>query len=155
MGMGAVRVEDRVLAAFGGLMGTTTRFEPGRDVKYGGVLCALPALLANGLLHKQEECFKLKGFYGVAHVLLLMGFLALARIKSLEKLRFEPPGEWGHVLNLHSCGMRQMRLLLEATKSYPVRRQSYKFIQRRCSSSRNIISFGSQRRDPISFKRKA
>lgn len=74
--------------------------EPGRDVKFGGVLWALPALLANGLLHKQQECFKLKGFYGVVHVLILMGFLALARIKSLACLRFEPPGEWGHVLGL-------------------------------------------------------
>jgi len=100
MGMGAVRVEERVLAAFGGLIEAPTRFEPGRDVKFGGVLWALPALLANGLLHKQQECFKLKGFYGVVHVLILMGFLALARIKSLERLRFEPPGEWGHVLGL-------------------------------------------------------
>jgi hypothetical protein len=101
MGMGAVRVEERVLAAFGGLIETPTRFEPGRDVSYGGVLWALPALLANGLLHRQAECFELpKGFYGVVHVLLLMGFLALARIKSLERLRFEPPGEWGHLLGL-------------------------------------------------------
>ncbi len=101
MGMGAVRVEERVLAAFGGLIEAPTRFEPGRDVSCGGVLWALPALLANGLLHRQAECFELpKGFYGVVHVLLLMGFLALARIKSLERLRFEPPGEWGHLLGL-------------------------------------------------------
>lgn len=100
MGMGAVRVEERVLAAFGGLIEAPTRFEPGRDVKNAGVLWATPALLANGLVHKQEQCFQLKGFYGVVHVLLLMGFLALARIKSLERLRFEPPGEWGHVLGL-------------------------------------------------------
>ena len=101
MGMGAVRVEERVLAAFGGLIETPTRFEPGRDVSCGGVLWALPALLANGLLHRQAEYFELpKGFYGVVHVLLLMGFLALARIKSLERLRFEPPGEWGHLLGL-------------------------------------------------------
>ena len=101
MGMGAVRVEERVLAAFGGLIEAPTRFEPGRDVSCGGVLWALPALLSNGLLHRQAECFELpKGFYGVVHVLLLMGFLALARIKSLERLRFEPPGEWGHLLGL-------------------------------------------------------
>ena len=101
MGMGCVRVEERVLAAFGKLMEAPTRFETGRDVSCGGVLWALPALLANGLLHRHEECFKLpKGFYGVAHVLLLMGFLALARVKSLEQLRFEPPGEWGHLLGL-------------------------------------------------------
>ena len=101
MGMGCVRVQERVLAAFGGLIQAPTRFEPGRDVSCGGVLWALPALLANGLLHRQAECFQLpKGFYGVVHVLLLMGFLALARIKSLERLRFEPPGEWGHLLGL-------------------------------------------------------
>jgi len=101
MGMGCVRVEERVLAAFGGLIEAPTRFEAGRDVSCGGVLWALPALLANGLLHRQAECFELpKGFYGVVHVLLLMGFLALARVKSLERLRFEAPGEWGHLLGL-------------------------------------------------------
>lgn len=99
--MGCVRVEERVLAAFGKLMEAPTRFEPGRDVSGGGVLWALPALLANGLLHRQAEYFQLpKGFYGIEHVLLLMGFLALARVKSLEQLRFEPPGEWGHLLGL-------------------------------------------------------
>ena len=46
--MGAVRVEERVLAAFGHLIEAPTRFEPGRDVKQAGVLWALPALLANG-----------------------------------------------------------------------------------------------------------
>lgn len=101
MGMGCVRVEERVLAAFGGLVEAPTRFEAGRDVSGGGVLWALPALLANGLLHRRAECFALaKGFYGVVHVLLLMGFLALARVKSLERLRFEAPGEWGHLLGL-------------------------------------------------------
>lgn len=101
MGMGCVRVEERMWAAFGELVETPTRFAPGRDVRSGGVLWALPALLANGLLHRQAECFQLpKGFYGVVHVLLLMGFLALARVKSLERLRFEPPGEWGQVLGL-------------------------------------------------------
>ena len=101
MGMGCVRVEERVLAAFGGLVQAPTRFEAGRDVSCGGVLWALPALLANGLLHRQAECFELpKGFYGVMHVLLLMGFLALARVKSLERLRFEAPGEWGQLLGL-------------------------------------------------------
>jgi hypothetical protein len=101
MGMGCVRVEERVLAAFGGLVEAPTRFEAGRDVSCGGGLWALPALLANGLLHRQAECFELpKGFYGVVQVLLLMGFLALARVKSLERLRFEAPGEWGQLLGL-------------------------------------------------------
>ncbi len=90
--MGAVRVEERLLSAFGGLIEAPTRFEPVPDVKYAGVLFALPALLANGLLHKQEECFKLKGFYGVVHVLLLVGFLALAR--SFLSSEFSCLGGW-------------------------------------------------------------
>ena len=36
----------------------------------------------------------------MVHVLLLVGFLALARVKSLERLRFEVPGEWGQLLGL-------------------------------------------------------
>ena len=101
LGLGCVRVEERVWAALGGLREAPTRFEPGREVSCGGVLWALPALLANGWLHRPAECFELpKGFYGVVQVRLLMGFLALARIKSLERLRFEPPGEWGHWLGL-------------------------------------------------------
>lgn len=59
MGMGCVRVEERVLAAFGGLVQAPTRFEAGRDVSCGGVLWVLPALLANGLLHRQAESFEL------------------------------------------------------------------------------------------------
>ena len=49
MGTGCVRVEERVLAAFGGWVQAPTRFELGRDVSGGGVLWAVPALLANGL----------------------------------------------------------------------------------------------------------
>jgi hypothetical protein len=101
MGMGCVRVEERVPAALGGLVQAPARFEAGRDVRGGGVLRALPALRADGLLHRPAECFALpKGFYGVGHGLLLMGFLARARVKSLERLRFEAPGEWGHLLGL-------------------------------------------------------
>jgi hypothetical protein len=36
MGMGCVRVEERVLAAFGGLVEAPTRLEAGRDVSLRG-----------------------------------------------------------------------------------------------------------------------
>ena len=49
MGTACTRPDERVLAAFGLLDGAPIRFEPCRDVSYGGVLCALPALAANGL----------------------------------------------------------------------------------------------------------
>jgi hypothetical protein len=39
-------------------------------------------------------------YYGLVHLFLLVAFLALARIKSLESLRYCAPGEWGKVLGL-------------------------------------------------------
>jgi transposase-like protein len=49
MGVACTRPTERVLAALGMLDGAPTLFEPCRDVSYGGVLCALPALTANGM----------------------------------------------------------------------------------------------------------
>jgi uncharacterized small protein (DUF1192 family) len=67
----------------------------------GGVLFALPALLAMGLLHATERYFTLpKGYYGLDSLLLLLAFLALARMPSLESLRYCAPGEWGKLLGL-------------------------------------------------------
>lgn len=65
-----------------------------------GVLCALPALLANGLLAQQSRLPGLQGFYGLETVLMLLAFMALSRLKSLERLRYQPPGEWGRMLGL-------------------------------------------------------
>jgi hypothetical protein len=49
MGTACTRPDERVLAAFGLLDGAPTRFETCRDVSFGGVLCALPALSENSL----------------------------------------------------------------------------------------------------------
>ena len=62
---------------------------------------ALPALLAQGLLRYSPEMYQLPaGFYGIDSIFLLLGFMALARIRSLEQLRYETPGEWGKLLGL-------------------------------------------------------
>ena len=100
-GMGATRTAERVQASVGLLTEALPQFQGVVDVPQGGVLLALPALLANGLLRHTCEHFELpKGFYGLASVFLLLSFLALGRIKSLEKLRHLPPGEWGKLLGL-------------------------------------------------------
>ncbi len=71
------------------------------DVSCGGVLLALPAILAIGLLRNTEKHFSLpKGYYGLSSIFLLLCFLALSRVKTVEKLRFETPGEWGKLLGL-------------------------------------------------------
>ena len=101
MGYGATRSLDRVAAAMGALESTSVEFQDTCDVAQGGVLLGLPALLAEGLLRYSPDRYKLPaGFYGIDSLFLLLGLMALARIRSLEQLRYQPPGEWGKLLGL-------------------------------------------------------
>jgi prepilin-type processing-associated H-X9-DG protein len=101
MGMGASNVLDRVAASVGELTAVAPVFQAASDVPNGGVLLALPALLAVGLLHQAHRYFQLpKGYYGLESLLVMLAFLALARLPSLEQLRYCAPGEWGKLLGL-------------------------------------------------------
>lgn len=99
--MGCTRVEERVAAAFGKLKEARVKFAFALDVRFGGVLFALPALLINGLLRHSEKHFSLpNGFYGLSRIFILIAFMALCRIKSIEGLRRCPPGDLGKLLGL-------------------------------------------------------
>jgi hypothetical protein len=101
MGVGAVDVEGRLAASVGELDAVAPDFTPALDVPNGGLLCALPALLAVGLLEGVERHLQLpKGYYGLDSLLLLLAFMALARLESIESLRYSAPGEWGNLLGL-------------------------------------------------------
>jgi transposase len=101
MGTACTRVEERTLASFGKCMGAASEFETCMDVPNGGVLCALPALLANGLLHGAEKILgKIKGYYTAVQVLLILAFMALCRVKTTEKFRGRTPGEFGKLIGL-------------------------------------------------------
>jgi hypothetical protein len=101
MGNGATRSLERVAAAMGELESAPVEFQATCDVAQGGVLLALPALLAAGLLRCTPEFYQLpKGFYGLESIFLLLGLMALTRIRSLEQLRYQAPGEWGKLLGL-------------------------------------------------------
>jgi len=63
--MGCTRVVERVCASLGGGQSAPARFAPALDVAQAGVLWALPALLANGLLRHLDEFFQLKKGYPV------------------------------------------------------------------------------------------
>jgi hypothetical protein len=95
------RLDERLLASLGKLQAAPISFAAVDDVPKGGVLCALPALLALGLLQHSREKFSLPaGYYPLETIFLAVAFLALARVTSLEQLRYEPPGEWGRLLGL-------------------------------------------------------
>jgi len=48
----------------------------------------------------EKHLNQLGGYYTSVHVLMLMGFMALCRIKTVEQLRAEAPGEFGKLLGL-------------------------------------------------------
>ncbi len=101
MGVGAADVAGRLAASVGELDAVAPDFTPALDVPNGGLLCALPALLAVGLLEGVERHLRLpKGYYGLDSLLLLLAFMALARLQTIESLRYSAPGEWGKLLGL-------------------------------------------------------
>src|ERR1035438_6582251 len=116
MGYAATRTMERVAASMGGLLASVPiEFAAGRDVTGGGVLLALPALLATGLLTHQAELYRLpQGYYGLPSIFLLLALMALARIGSLEQLRYKAPGEWGELLGLDR--IPEVRTLREKLK---------------------------------------
>jgi transposase-like protein len=101
MGMGATNQLDRVAASLGMLRQVPIRFQASLDVTNGGAMLALPALLACGLLRHTDKRFRLPpGYYGLRSIFLLLAFMALCRLKSVEQLRYCAPGEWGKLLGL-------------------------------------------------------
>lgn len=91
----------RTLAALGEGGPATPQFAPALDIPGAAVLCALPALLANGLLRFIDQRFpQPPGYYPLHSLVILFALLALARVKSLERIRYLPPGEWGALLGL-------------------------------------------------------
>ena len=101
LGTACTRVEERMAAAFGLIGGAAARFETCKDVVMGGLLAGLPALYANGLFSGLGKYLSLpKGFYSGLHILMLLGFMALGRLRRPEALRHVAPGEIGKVIGL-------------------------------------------------------
>ncbi|MBM4090921.1 MAG: hypothetical protein FJ276_16090, partial [Planctomycetes bacterium] len=64
------------------------------------MLCALPALAENGLFRHLETLPVLSGYYMKLHGILLLAYMALCRIKAVERLPYETPGELGKLMGL-------------------------------------------------------
>jgi hypothetical protein len=119
MGMGATDLEGRLEASLGGGGPVKPGFVASSDVPNAGVLLALPALLANGLLRGSKTLLEIpRGYYDLASILLLLAFLALARVRAIEGLRYSSPGEWGKLLGLDRVPeVRTLRSKLRALTS--------------------------------------
>ena len=76
-------------------------FEHQESVLNAGVLFSIPALISQGL-DKTFKVFKPlpPGFYGLHHIIIILCFMALCRIKNPERLKKHSPGEFGKLLGL-------------------------------------------------------
>jgi hypothetical protein len=126
-GVATLRKMDRIAAAIGAIESAPLRFDAVDDVPMGGVLCAIPALLSFGLLSHTRETFLLpKGFYPVETIFLVLALLALARVRSLESLRYQAPGEWGKLIGFDRIPeVKTMREKLDLLCEEPGRAQRW------------------------------
>ena len=96
------RSMDRLLAAMGLLDDALPVFALTRSLPRAGVLLAIPALVASGLLSTAEKIYGSLGpaFYGLRTTLVAYVLLALLRIPRPETLKQYPPGELGRIVGL-------------------------------------------------------
>ena len=101
LGIATTRLEERGLAVTGQQEYAPSYFEHRESVLNAGVLFAMPSLISQGLEHAFKIYSKLPaGFYGLHHIILILCFMALCRIKNPEQLKKHPPGELGKLLGL-------------------------------------------------------
>ncbi len=100
MGTACTRPDERLAAALGMSNGAVQRFENCIDVPLGGVLCAVPALLATGFLEKIDKLGAVKGYYTAAQVMMALAFISLCRIKTIEQLQGYSSGDLGSLIGL-------------------------------------------------------
>jgi hypothetical protein len=99
MGKACSNTVERVLALKTGAS-CPINFSTQTDLNKAGVLLALPALLANGLLTNTDYFEKESVYYSVDSVFMSLAFLSLLRIKTLAQSEDVSCGELGRVLGL-------------------------------------------------------
>jgi len=99
MGKSCSNELERVLASKIGCCATTL-FSNHLDLSHGGLLLAVPALLACGLLRYISRFERVTGYYTATHVFISLIFLILLRINKLERSGSIPSGELGRCMGL-------------------------------------------------------
>ena len=99
--MGATRIDERYQASLGMELSGVVHFEACQSVPFGGVLCMVPFLLANGLLSYNTYYDERRmGYYNYDIIIMMISFMYLCRIKTPEQLKHHSPGELGKLLGL-------------------------------------------------------
>jgi len=98
----ADRRVDRLLAYLGLLEDAAPMFQSERRVPHGGVLIALPSLVASGIFATAHNTYGSIGpaFYGLRTTIVSLLLMALLRIKRPEGLKEHAPKDLGKILGL-------------------------------------------------------
>jgi DNA-binding CsgD family transcriptional regulator len=139
------RSMDRLLAAMGLLDDALPVFARAQNLPRAGVLVAIPALLASGLLSTAEMIYGNLGpaFYGLRTTLVSYVLLALLRIPRPEALKEYSPGDLGRIVGLDRMPevktLRRKLARLAALKgSYQL---GYQIAQRRIAERGKVLGF--------------
>lgn len=93
---------DRLMAYLGLLDDAAPLFRPGTAISGAGVLLAMPALVASGVIDCAHEVYGSIGpaFFGLRTTIVALVLMALLRIKRPEGLKEHPPDTLGRILGL-------------------------------------------------------
>jgi hypothetical protein len=86
---------DRAMARLGRLEEADVKFVEGRQLRFAGVMLAIPMLAATGLFEEMRQVYgRLRpAFYGLRASILVLAMMAMLRIKRVERLAQEAPPE--------------------------------------------------------------
>jgi hypothetical protein len=97
--MGASRVDERLMSAWGLSPSAPVEFESCQTIPFGGVMLVFPFLLECGLMsYRGSYSQRLKGYYNFDTLLIIIAFIYLCRIKSFEQIKLHSPGEFGRLV---------------------------------------------------------
>lgn len=121
--MATTNILERTLASQGLLRGAQPHFKHHQAIENGGVLCAIPALIAQGLFtHNQVYKPFSEGYYSQTSIVLALAIMALCRIHNPEQLKQHRSGEFGVLLGLDrvpevKCLRKKIKLIVDQNQA--------------------------------------
>ena len=142
---------DRLMAYLGLLDDAVPLFRPGTAISGAGVLLAMPALVASGVIECAREVYGSIGpaFFELRTTIVSLVLMALLRIKRPEGLKERPPDTFGRILGLDRAPevktlRRKLRRLAGLGRSTRFGRV---LAERRVAARGALMGFLGQRRD--------